>query len=214
MIEASIKENILLGAPEDEPQLRRILKACSLWDEFTVLPGSLDYNVGYEGEIFLVDRDSDSPLLVCCTILINTICLYLIVSCMGVNNELSMELFATLRELLSEKTVLLVTNDRNIIEQCDLKITISSEQSGYSIERIGEGKRIYSISSAEEPESEELEGQELEEKELERQELDKRESSKQKFGKGGSEDEIFEDFYQSNDTKHSWKSYRNLPFIP
>ena len=231
MIEASIKENILLGASEDEPQLRRILKACSLWDEFTVLPGSLDYNVGYEGGNI---SGGQRQRLSIARMLYHSHQYNLFVFdrfLHGINNELSMELFATLRELLSEKTVLLVTNNRNIIEQCDLKITISSEQSGYSIERIGDGRRFYSIRSAEERESEELEGLELEEKELEGKELDKREldkqhydkresdkqhsdkqesskqhfdkreSSKQKYDIGGLEDEIFEDFNQSTDAK-------------
>ena len=118
---ASIRNNILLGLPMDEPYYRRVLHACALLDDLTRLPSGDGTLVGENG---LTLSGGQKMRVILARAVYSRADVYLCDEPLGaVDAHVGLHLFDNVfgpQGMLAGKTVLLVTHQLQFAPRCDL----------------------------------------------------------------------------------------------
>ena len=128
LLDASLKENIAFGVPEeniDYDQLKKIINLANLNDFIKSLEHGIDTNIGEKGS--KISGGQIQRIAIARELYRNPSILILDEATTGLDNENEKKIFESMNELKNKMTIIIVSHDKNTLSICDKLLDLNKK---------------------------------------------------------------------------------------
>ena len=128
LLDASLKENIAFGVPEeniDYDQLKKIINLANLNDFIKSLEHGIDTNIGEKGS--KISGGQIQRIAIARELYRNPSILILDEATTGLDNENEKKIFESMNELKNKMTIIIVSHDKNTLNICDKLLDLNKK---------------------------------------------------------------------------------------